>query len=124
MADVMEDNLAGSMRSLKSALEGVAISFSELGEGPIRSMVEWLTDMVRKFDNLSDKSKQWIVIFASIAEAIGPILLVIGTLVSWIPKVVAGFKMIGLVLRSEERRVGKGCRARGGREQWQKDEET
>ena len=98
MADVMEDNLAGSMRSLKSALEGVAISFSELGEGPIRSMIDWLTDMVRKFDNLSDKSKQWIVIFASIAAAIGPILLVIGTLVSWIPKVVAGFKMIGLVL--------------------------
>lgn len=98
MAEEMEDNLAGSFRSLGSALEGLSISFYEMGEGPLKSLVDWITKLVRKFTNMSDSAKQWIIIFAGIAAAIGPLLIVIGTLVSLIPKVIAGFKMLGAVI--------------------------
>lgn len=98
MADVMEDNLAGSMRSLKSALEGLAIGFSEMGEGPIRSLVDKFTELVRWFDNLSDSTKQWIIIVAGVAAAVGPILLVLGTIMTFIPKLIAGFKLLGIVI--------------------------
>src|SRR5699024_4283041 len=71
MADVMEDNLAGSMRNLKSALEGLAISFSEMGEGPIRSLIDWVTGLINKFTEMDESTKQWIIIMGAAAAAIG-----------------------------------------------------
>src|SRR5690625_6045302 len=45
MAETMEDNLAGSFRSLRSALEGVMIEFYELGDGPIKDLIDWVTKL-------------------------------------------------------------------------------
>src|SRR5699024_3933089 len=98
MAGIMEDNLAGSMRSLKSALEGLAIGFYEMGEGPLRTLVEKITDLVRWFDNLNDTTKQWIIVLAGVAAAIGPILLFLGAVVGFIPNIIAGLKILGTVI--------------------------
>lgn len=80
MHEMMEDNLAGSFRSLMSALEGLAISFYEMGEGPLRSFVDWLTNVVKSFIALDDKTKQTIIVIAGIAAAIGPVLIALGML--------------------------------------------
>src|SRR5699024_6472265 len=98
MAAIMEDNLAGSMRTLMLALEGLSISFYEMGEGPMRALVERITDLVNWFTDLSDETKQWIMIAALVAAAIGPILIVMGVLLSSIAKVAAGFQMLGTVM--------------------------
>src|SRR5699024_8150834 len=106
MADIMEDNLAGSMRSLKSALEGLAIGFSEIGEGPIRSLVDKFTDLVRWFDSLNDTTKQWIIILAGVAAAIWPILLFLGTVIGFIPNIIAGLKILGTVIAALTSPIG------------------
>src|SRR5699024_6871403 len=98
MADVMEDNLAGSMRNLKSALEGLAISFSEMGEGPIRSLIDWVTGLINKFTEMDESTKQWIIIMGAAAAAIGPLLLMLGAIIGFIPQVVAGFKLLGAAI--------------------------
>src|SRR5699024_4221967 len=85
MADVMEDNLAGSFRELKSALEGIAIEFSELGEGPLRTLVDKLTELARSFSGLSDSTQQWIVIAAGVAAIAGTIISVVGKIIALIP---------------------------------------
>src|SRR5690625_3775797 len=82
MAETMEDNLAGSFRSLRSALEGVMIEFYELGDGPIKNLIDWVTKLVRSITELDKETLQWIAIAAGVAAAIGPILLVLGGIVS------------------------------------------
>lgn len=106
MSDQMEDNLAGAFREMKSALEGLSISFYEMGEGPMRTLVEKFTDLVKWFTNLSDNAKQWIIIAAGVAAAIGPILIVVGTLIGFIPQVIAGFKILGVVIGAITSPVG------------------
>src|SRR5690625_6334197 len=107
MREEMEENLGGSLRSLKSALEGLAISFYETGDGPVRSFVDWLTELVRGFINLDDNVKQTIVIIAGIAAAIGPVLIAMGMLLESINTIGVAIQSLGTVfggvsLRSEE----------------------
>lgn len=102
MADVMQDNLGGSITEMMSALEGLAISFYELGEGPLRSVVDWVTDLIRKFTDMDDHTKQIIMIVGGLAAALGPLLLVGGALVSsigaLIPVFSALFGPVGLII--------------------------
>src|SRR5690625_369457 len=97
MREEMEDNLGGSLRSLKSALEGLAISFYETGDGPVRSFVDWLTELVRGFINLDDNVKQTIVIIAGIAAAIGPVLIAMGMLLESINTIGVAIQSLGTV---------------------------
>lgn len=87
MSDMMEDNLMGSFRSAKSALEGLALSFYEMGEGPIRSLVDWLAEVIRSFTAMDDSTKQTIVIVGLLAAAIGPVLVILGMLIESIASV-------------------------------------
>src|SRR5690625_1510194 len=98
MAATMEDNLAGSFRELMSALEGLSIEFYELGEGPLRTLVDKITDAVRWFTGLSDETKQWIMIAAGIAAAIGPIIWALGSILGAIGPIITAFKTLGGVM--------------------------
>lgn len=97
MSDEMEDNLAGSFRELKSAAEGVLISINDMGKGPLRSLIDKLVDLVRWFDDTSDSTKQWIIILAGVAAAIGPLLIVLGTIIGFLPTLITGFKILATV---------------------------
>lgn len=89
MADEMENNLAGDMRSLNSMLEEVAQGFFEASEGPMRAFVQKLKDIVEVFANLPESAKQTIVMVAGLAAAIGPLLVVLGSLIRNIGTVVS-----------------------------------
>ncbi|WP_181454628.1 phage tail tape measure protein [Paenibacillus dendritiformis] len=78
MAGTMMDNLGGSVTSLKSAVEGAALSIYELGSGPIRNIVDRATEWVRAFINLDERTKNIIVIVGGIAAALGPLLMMLG----------------------------------------------
>lgn len=101
-ADIAEDSLAGSMRNLMAALEGLAISFSELGEGPIRSLVDKITDLIHWFTDLSDTTKQWIIIIGGVVATIGPVLMIIGMIgqgVAFLSSALAFlFSPVGLII--------------------------
>lgn len=76
MQETMDDTLMGSMDNMKSAISEVAIQFYELGDGPFRSVIDAITNLVTWFGGLSSTTKQWIAIIAILAAAIGPLLIV------------------------------------------------
>lgn len=80
MAAIMDNTLEGSLARLKSATEGAAIAFGEVMAPAIRSMVDTLSEAVGSFKQLSPQTKQFIVVTAGIAAAIGPAIIAVGTL--------------------------------------------
>lgn len=82
MSDIMEGTLGGTIREIKSGLEGFAISIYEYmlpalekGADKVKGFVGWL-------NNLSPKMKTAGVFIAAFAAAIGPTLLAFGTFIS------------------------------------------
>jgi len=81
MADTMVDNLAGSLMMLRSALEGLAIQFSDLIKDDIRAFADGLTMLAGKFSKLDDNTKKTILIVAGIAAAVGPVMVALSILI-------------------------------------------
>ena len=82
MADTQLDNLSGQLTLLKSALEGLAISFGEILMPMVRSAVEKIQAFVDKLNGMSDAQKETILKIAALAAAIGPLLIVLGKTIS------------------------------------------
>ena len=82
MADTQLDNLSGQLTLLKSALEGLAISFGEILMPMVRSAVEKIQAFVDKLNGMSDAQKETILKSAALAAAIGPLLIVLGKTIS------------------------------------------
>lgn len=97
-ARVMQDNLANRIEQLGGALESLAIKLGDLLIPKIQSFVEWLTNVVDKFTNLDTGIQDFIIKFAGIAAAIGPVLLVLGNLFTSISKISALVKTIPQVI--------------------------
>jgi TP901 family phage tail tape measure protein len=101
-ADIMGDNLAGSMAGLSAALEGLYISFYDIGSGPLRNLVDQAAELVRGLTDMDDKTKSIIGIIGLLAVAIGPALMLIGAMGLGVGSLVTlfGFLLspIGLVI--------------------------
>lgn len=93
-ADLMKDNLKGSVEELGGALETLAIQMYTLLEPAIRKVVEFVQILVEKFSSISPSTKIVILVMAAIAAAIGPLLVVLGILISSIGTVVGAFALI------------------------------
>lgn len=83
MADVMQDNLGGDVKKLKSALEELAIAFGELIIPVVRDVVAVIQEMVNDLNALDEPTKRLIVTIAAIAAALGPVLIIVGKVVSF-----------------------------------------
>ncbi|EPP6055572.1 phage tail tape measure protein, partial [Escherichia coli] len=53
VAKVMADNLDGDLKNLDSAWEGLRIRISDLVDGPLRSVTQWLTRVLEKITSLA-----------------------------------------------------------------------
>ena len=82
MADTQLDNLQGQLTLLKSALEGLAISFGQLLMPAIKQIVGWVQKFVDWLNGLSEGTKKTVVTIALLAAALGPVLIVIGKVIS------------------------------------------
>lgn len=82
MADTQLDNLQGQITILKSALEGLAISFGELLMPAIKQIVEWVQKFVDWLNGMDEGTKKVIMTVALLAAALGPVLIVIGKVIS------------------------------------------
>lgn len=89
MADTMNDNLAGSVLMLKSALEGLAIQFSDLIKDDLRTFAEWLTKITGKFAELDEGTKKTILVVGGLVAAIGPVILISGMFISSIGSIIS-----------------------------------
>lgn len=94
MADIQNNTLQGSIAGLKSAVEGALISFFELGDGALKSVVDGLTKAVQWFNSLSPSVKQAIVVVGGLVASIGPLLIIFGSLMGSIVKIKAGFTLL------------------------------
>lgn len=90
MVDTMTDNTQGNIDSFKSALEGLAITLSKHLLPYVTNILEKLTEWTRKFAALSPEAQKTILAVAGIAAAIGPLLVVGGTLISSIGAIMTG----------------------------------
>lgn len=82
MADTQLDNLQGQLTILKSALEGLAISFGELLMPAIKQIVSWVQKFVDWLNGMDEGTKKVIVTVALLAAALGPVLIVVGKVIS------------------------------------------
>lgn len=82
MADTQLDNLQGQITILKSALEGLAISFGELLLPAIKMIVGWVQKFVDWLNGMDEGTKKVITTVALLAAAFGPVLIVVGKVVS------------------------------------------
>lgn len=88
MANTMEDNLAGDLTKLKSALQELAISIGTMIMPLAREIVEKIQNVVNYMNSLDDGTKKMIMTIAAIVAAVGPILLIVGKLVVGIGSVI------------------------------------
>lgn len=102
MAATMQDNLEGQLTILKSQLQELAISLSDLIMPILSSITEKLQDIVTWLNSLDEDTKKVIITIAAIVAAAGPVLIVIGkivgavgTLMTVIPKI--GGALTGLL---------------------------
>ena len=82
MAAVMQDNLARQVTILKSQLEELAISFSDILMPTIRSIVSRIQELVDKLNQLDPQTKETIAKIALVTAALGPMLVVLGKTIS------------------------------------------
>ncbi|RAN62242.1 phage tail tape measure protein [Dolosigranulum pigrum] len=106
MADEMDNNLKGSFMKLKSAMEDIGIAISQMTSGPLKAIVDWAKDLALKFQELSPRAQQLIVIFGAVAAAIGPLLWIFGAFVQKIPFILKGFKLLSLAFGAITSPVG------------------
>lgn len=100
MAKTMSDNTKGSFKEFMSALEGLGIAISDHVLPVITPMLEKLTELVRKFGELSPATQKTIIGFTTLFAAIGPVLKVIGSLASGIGFLISAFSRLGPILAS------------------------
>lgn len=82
MADTQLDNLQGQLTILKSALEGLAISFGQLLMPAVKNIVSWLQKFVDWLNSMDEGTKKVIMTIALVAAALGPVLIVVGKVIS------------------------------------------
>lgn len=91
MADTQLDNLSGQITILKSALEGLAISFGEILMPKIRAAAEKIQGFVDKLNSMNDEQKETILKIAGVVAAIGPMLIILGKVTSTVGSAMKGF---------------------------------
>ena len=101
-AEAAAQSGAGSMRQLKNQLGNLAEQLGMILMPALQKIVGWISNMVTWFQNLSPTTQKVIVVIASLAAAIGPVLTVGGKLLAMLPLIKAAFTAmtgpIGLVI--------------------------
>ena len=106
MAAVMQDNLAGQVTILKSQLEELAISFSDILMPTIRSIVSRIQELVDKLNQLDPQTKETIAKIALIAAALGPMLVVLGKTISSVGTVFSAVSKLPALFSAVQSGIG------------------
>lgn len=102
VAKVMADNLDGDLKNLDSAWEGLRIRISDLVDGPLRSVTQWLTRwLARKITSLAQAhpvlTRQLLIAggaLLAMTATVGSLSLAIGVLAGPLAKLRLGFSLL------------------------------
>lgn len=121
MASVMQDNLAGQLTILKSQIQELAISFGEMLMPAIRSIVSKIQAFVDKLNGMSESQRKAVLTIGLIIAALGPLLVILGTVISKVGvamqgfvKLATGVKKLGVAVKAGTGIFGKLGAALGG----------
>ena len=103
MAATQLDTLQGQMAELSSMVEEIALQFGDILIPIIRELLQkYVTPLINKFMGLSSSTKKNIVVVALLAAALGPLLIVLGKVISSVGSIakVASllFSKVGLII--------------------------
>lgn len=99
-AQTQLDNLKGDITLFKSALEGAGIVISNVLIPNIRNFIQWITNLVTKFNELSEEQQNFIVKVGIVVAAVGPVLLIFSKLIDTVLKIHSAFKKINKIVKS------------------------
>ena len=98
MAETMQNNLNGQITELKSALSEAGIAIGQELIPIIKDIVESIKEWVDWFNQLDEGQKKTILTIIAVVAAIGPLLIIIGTLCSSISKIITLFTTLAPVI--------------------------
>ena len=99
VAEVQMKGLTGAWREFKSAFEGLQIAIGDSGlksllEGILRTLAEWL----RYLTEVNPEIIKWGTVIAGVVAAIGPLVLIFGTLLAAISAITATIGLPALLV--------------------------
>ena len=99
MADTMSKGGMGAMKALASAIEGLAIAIGDSGVLEIfTDIVIKITEWTREFSKANPTVFQLAVVLGIVAAAMGPVILVIGTVIALLPGLISLAGFLGITL--------------------------
>ena len=100
MAETMNDNLNGALKSLGSAFEGAMIVIGDSFIPIIRLAAEKLAEFATWFNNDDPFIQKLVAGIGLFTAALAPVLIVLGTIISAIGKVVGVFSLLSGAISS------------------------
>jgi len=101
MAERQTQTLSGSIKLLKSTLEEAFLMISEIVAPILKDFIDnHLKPWIQKFQELSPATKKLIIVIAAFAMALGPVLMVLGTLIGSLKNVALAIKIVGIVIKA------------------------
>lgn len=95
MAETMQDNLASKIEQMGGAFESAAIIIQQILEPALTKIVGGITKLIEAFVNMSPVGQKMVVIFAGMVAALGPLLLIVGTVMTTMVKLRIAMQFLG-----------------------------
>lgn len=95
MAETMQDNLASKIEQMGGAFESAAIVIQQILEPALTKVVGGITKLIEAFLNMSPVGQKMVVIFAGMVAALGPLLLIAGTVITTMVKLRIAMQFLG-----------------------------
>lgn len=106
MANTMQDNSQGDLTTLSSALEGLGIKISEALTPVLREITQAVTEFISWLNSLDDRIVGVITVVAGLVAAIGPLLVLVGSLAGPISKAISLFGKMKLAMYNATTQTG------------------
>ncbi len=89
------EGASGSMRALVTELKNLATSFGEVLLPVITPFIAKLNDLIKGFSGMSPQMQKTVVAVAAVAAAIGPLIMILGSLASGISAIIGIAPVLG-----------------------------
>lgn len=100
MAAALMSGAGGATESLNSAFDVMKYNIGKLLGSQITPFIQAITKLIVKFNDMEPAQQAQIVRWASMAAAVGPVILVFGKMVSFAGKGIQTFNKIGMAVKA------------------------
>lgn len=88
MSDIMIDNLKGDFTLIKSQLEGLGIQLTNTLRPILKDLLSSVSNFLTWLSELNPKTQATIILVLGLVAAIGPLLIILGTMASSVSKII------------------------------------